>query len=90
MLSEAWYERSLTPTDVAPSYGYMNFFLNRPDIEGAAISVPSAPAGSFAYLGAGANMIYIDPDHDIVAVVRWIDSGQRNGFIGRLMAAVAE
>ncbi|WP_417476368.1 serine hydrolase domain-containing protein [Maricaulis sp.] len=90
LLSEAWYERSLTPTDVAPSYGYMNFFLNRPDIEGAAISVPSAPAGSFAYLGAGANMIYIDPDHDIVAVVRWIDSGQRNGFIERLMAAVAE
>ena len=35
-------------------------------------------------------MIYIDPEHDIVAVVRWIDSAQRNGFIERLMAAVAE
>ena len=68
----------------------MNFFLNRPDVEGAAIAVPSAPANSFAYLGAGTNMIYIDPEHDIVAVVRWIDSGERNGFIERLMAAVTE
>jgi hypothetical protein len=90
LLSNAWYERSLTPTDVAPSYGMMNFFLNRPDVEGAAISEPSAPTTSFAYLGAGANMIYIDPEHDIVAVVRWIDSAERNGFIERLMTAVAE
>ena len=90
LLSEAWYEQSLTPTDVAPHYGYMNFFLNRPDVDGAAISVEEAPADSFAYLGAGANMIFIDPEHDIVAVVRWIESGERNEFIRRLMAAIEE
>jgi hypothetical protein len=90
LLSEAWYDASLTPTDAAPHYGYMNFFLNRPDIDGATISVPEAPMGSFAYLGAGTNMIFIDPEHDIVAVVRWIDSGQRNEFIRRLMAAIEE
>ena len=90
LLSEGWYERSLTPTDVMPSYGYMNFFLNTPGDERAAIAVEEAPAGSFAYLGAGANMIFIDPEHDIVAVVRWIDAGQRGEFIRRLMAAVEE
>jgi len=90
ILSDAWYARSLTPTDVAPFYGYMNFFLNRPDIEGATISVPSAPSDSFAYLGAGANMIFVDPEHDIVAVVRWIEASQRGAFIDLLMSALED
>ena len=90
LLSEAWYDASLTPTDVMPSYGYMNFFLNSPGDEVAAINVASAPASSFAYLGAGANMIYIDPEHDIVAVVRWIEASERGAFIDHLMAAIRE
>lgn len=88
VLSDAWFEASLTPTDVAPHYGYMNFFLNRPDIAGATISVEAAPQTSFAYLGAGANMVYIDPEHDIVAVVRWIEARERGAFIEHLMAAI--
>ncbi len=90
LLSEDWFEASLTPTDIAPSYGYMNFFLNRPSVEGASIAAPSAPETAFAYLGAGSNMVFISPEHDLVAVVRWIDRGQRNAFIEHLMAAVEE
>ena len=88
LLSEAWFAHALTPTAVMPSYGYMNFFLNTPDDDRAAIAVDRAPAASFAYLGAGANMVFIDPEHDMVAVVRWIDSSQRNAFIERLMLAI--
>ena len=90
ILSDNWFENSLTPTDVAPHYGYMNFFLNRPGMSGAAVAVESAPTSSFAYLGAGANMVYIDPEHDIVAVVRWIESSDRNEFVDLLMQAVEE
>lgn len=90
LLFEDWYDLATTPTDVMPSYGFMNFFLNTPGDEDAAIAVAEAPAGSFAYLGAGANMIFIDPEHDIVAVVRWIESGQRGDFIRHLMEAVEE
>lgn len=90
IVPERFYEAALTPTDVMPSYGYMNFFLNTPGDESAAIAVEEAPASSFAYLGAGANMIFIDPEHDIVAVVRWIEASQRGEFIRRLMAAVEE
>ena len=85
LLSEAWFEASLTPSPNNAGYGYMNFFLNRGD-NGA----DAAPETSFAYLGAGTNMVYIDPENDIVAVVRWIDSGQRNEFIAMLMAAIEE
>ena len=88
LLAESWFEASLTPTDTAPSYGYMNFFLNRPALDGAAIQAPSAPQTAFAYLGAGSNMVFVSPEHDLVAVVRWIDRTQRNAFIEQLMAAV--
>jgi hypothetical protein len=33
---------------------------------------------------------YTHPEHDIVAVVRWIDGSAMNGFIERLLGAVRE
>jgi hypothetical protein len=49
---------------------------------------PSAPASSFFALGARDNVVWIDPEHDIVAVVRWIGPGATDGFIARVLAAV--
>lgn len=90
LLSESWYERSLTPTEPFPSYGYMNFFLNRPEDESAAIRAAAAPETAFAYLGAGSNVVFVSPEHDLVAVVRWIDGAQRNAFIEQLMSALGD
>jgi hypothetical protein len=33
-------------------------------------------------------MIYVDPENDLVAVVRWIDNKQMDEFVKRLLAAV--
>jgi hypothetical protein len=33
-------------------------------------------------------MVYVDPDHDLVSVVRWIDGAAIDGFLGRLVAAI--
>ena len=33
-------------------------------------------------------MVFVSPEHDLVAVVRWIESDQRNAFINQLMTAV--
>jgi hypothetical protein len=63
----------------------MNWFLNTDKK-----LWPSAPANSFAHLGNGTNMIYVDPDHDIVAVVRWIENGAVDGFLQRLLASVSD
>jgi hypothetical protein len=39
--------------------------------------------------GNGANIIYVDWDHDIVAVVRWIRGTQPlNDFIGKMLASI--
>jgi CubicO group peptidase (beta-lactamase class C family) len=83
LLSEAWVQQALTPTPAQPTYGYMNWFLNTDRKYYAA-----APAKAFVHVGNGTNIIYVDPDNDIVAVVRWIENNQVNAFIERLLAAV--
>jgi len=83
LLSERWVRMALTPTSVEPTYGFMNWFLNT-DRK----LLPSAPASAFVHIGNGTNMIYVDPDHELVAVVRWIDNKAMDGFVQRLLAAL--
>jgi CubicO group peptidase (beta-lactamase class C family) len=85
LISEQWVQWALTPTPVQPSYGFMNWYNNR-DRK----LLPSAPPGAFAHLGNGTNMIYVDPDHDLVAVVRWIERAALDDFVKRLVAAVKQ
>ena len=75
--------RALTRTPAQPSYGFVNWFLNT-----NRQLLPSAPASAFVHIGNGANMIIVDREHDMVAVVRWIDDGAADGFVRRLIAAL--
>jgi len=84
ILSEAWVRMALTPTPAQPTYGFMNWFLNTDRKY-----IPSAPASAFVHIGNGLNMIYVDPENDLVAVVRWIDNKAMDEFVKRLLAAVA-
>ncbi len=63
----------------------MNWFLNTDQKR-----FPAAREDAVAYLGAGANMVYIDYEHDLVAVVRWIDSKQLASFVELLLDAAEE
>ena len=83
LISEQWLNWALTPTPAEPTYGFMNFFLNTQKK-----LLPSAPDNVFIHIGNGANLIYVDPEHDLVAVVRWIDNKTSDGFVKRLLAAV--
>ena len=84
LLSEAWVTKALTPTPAQPTYGYMNWFVNTDRKY-----VPAAPPQAFVHVGAGNNIIYVDPVNDVVSVVRWIDSNASvNGFVERLLAAL--
>lgn len=82
VLSEAWVAQALTPTPAEPTYGFMNWYVNR----GRAF-LPSAPETAFGHQGNGTNFIYVDPENDLVAVLRWIDKPQIDGFVQRLLAA---
>jgi CubicO group peptidase (beta-lactamase class C family) len=82
LVSEKWIDLSLVPTPLRPNYGYM-WWLNTDRKQ-----FPAAPPSSFFALGAGGNTIWIDPDHDMVVVVRWFDNSKTNEFIRLMMAAI--
>ena len=95
LISEKWIGMAKTPGPANATYGYCNWFLNlperRPDGTAGPLPFPSAPRGSVTFQGNGVNAIYIDWDHDIVAVVRWIDNNQSlDKFLGRMLAAVTD
>lgn len=83
LLSEAWIEKSLTPTVPKTDYGYMNWFLNT-----GRKFLPSAPETAFTHVGNGNNIIYVDPEHELVAVIRWIDGRSQDAVIGKIIEAL--
>ncbi|HLA15062.1 MAG TPA: serine hydrolase [Gemmatimonadaceae bacterium] len=83
ILSERWVRMALTPTPAQTDYGFMNWFLNT-----GRKRLPSAPESAFMHLGNGTNMIYVDAEHDLVIVARWIDNGSLDGLVSRVLAAI--
>jgi hypothetical protein len=73
-----------TPGSANPEYGYMNWFLNT-----GRKPLPAAPETSVTFRGSGQNIIYLDWEHDLVVVVRWIRGGDAlNTFLGKVLAAM--
>ena len=83
ILSEEWVRMALTPTSVQPTYGFMNWYLNT-DRK----LIASAPPSAFAHMGNGTNMIYVDPENDLVVVARWIERDAIDGLIQRVIASL--
>jgi CubicO group peptidase (beta-lactamase class C family) len=80
ILSEKWIGLATTP-GVSSAYGFMNYFLNT-----GRRALPSAPPQAFFHLGAGNNIVYVDPVNDLVVVARWIeDLEAMDAVIARLM-----
>jgi hypothetical protein len=61
----------------------MNWFLNT-----NRQLMPSAPETAFVHIGNGTNIIYVDPDNQLVMVVRWIDSKAMDGMVKSLLDAI--
>lgn len=85
VLSNEFIRQAKTPTGPQPTYGFMNWFLNTEKK-----LYPSAPASAFVHVGNGTNIIYIDPENDLVIVARWIENGKIDEFIGKLMASLVK
>jgi len=83
ILSPEFVRQAKTPTTAQPTYGFMNWFLNTDKK-----LYPNAPASAFVHTGNGVNIIYVDPDNDLVVVVRWIENNKINDFLGKLLASI--
>lgn len=82
LVSERWIGLALTPTPAQPHYGFMNWYNNR------APTLADAPRTAFWHLGAGTNLVYVDPENDLVIVLRWIQMSQVNEVVRRAIAAL--
>ena len=82
LLPADWVRRMREPCALAPFYGWL-MWLNR---DGR--SFPAASTGSSFMVGAGGHYTWIEPAHDAVIVVRWLDSAAADGFMQRAVAAL--
>ena len=84
IVSEKWIQMARTPGSDNNTYGYANWYLNT-----GRKPLPSAPETAVRFVGNGSNIIYIDWENDIVAVMRWIRGGPSlDNMIGKITASV--
>jgi CubicO group peptidase (beta-lactamase class C family) len=82
IVSESWIRSATTPTTIGQDYGYL-WWLNTKRKQ-----YPSAPATSFAALGAGSSTIWIDPEHDLVVVWRWHQDRSTDELLKRILVSI--
>ena len=51
---------------------------------------PGASKHASLMVGAGGHYTWIEPAHDAVIIVRWLDSAHTGGFMQRVAAALAQ
>src|SRR3954469_7911372 len=84
LVSEKWIAMARSPGPANAEYGYMNWFLNT-----ERKPLPAAPASSVTFRGNGQNIVYVDWDNDVVAVIRWIEGGPAlNGFVEKMLSSL--
>jgi CubicO group peptidase (beta-lactamase class C family) len=82
LISERYIAEMLTPSPTNGDYGYL-WWLNIGQKR-----YPHAPASSAFALGAGSNLIWVNPEQDLVAVLRWMNQTAFDGFFARVQAAM--
>jgi CubicO group peptidase (beta-lactamase class C family) len=82
IISSDWIKRMRTPCDIAPNYGYLVCLNTDKRV------FPSVSESSFFAIGAGSSYTWIDPDNDLVVVVRWINSVYADEFFASVYKAI--
>lgn len=83
LLSERWVDLCTTPSAIEPRYGFLWWLNTGRDM------VPSAPESSFLALGNGGHLVWVDREHGLVAVARWLADAAHDGFIKRVLNALS-
>ena len=84
IVSEEWIKKAITPSVPNENYGYM-WWLN-PNQTNQRMSNISNNA--FYASGFGGNFIIIEPDYDLVVVLRWFDYSRINEFVKMVLATM--
>ncbi len=84
VLAREMVQRLHTPAPGNPNYGYL-WWLNT----GRTV-LPAAPAGGLICRGGGTHLIWLDAELELVLVARWLDSGDWNPLVERIVAALCD
>ena len=82
LVSEEWFEMATTRGEVNRGFGFMNFSLSGQGRD------PNAPGLTWTHVGAGSNLIYVDPANELVIVCRWIQGGAFNEVVRTVLEAM--
>jgi CubicO group peptidase (beta-lactamase class C family) len=82
LLPAGWVAEMLQPCAINPGYGLM-WWLNTDHVQ-----FKAASTSSYFALGAGSHVIWIEPERDLVVVLRWILKTRVEEFIERLLGAM--
>jgi CubicO group peptidase (beta-lactamase class C family) len=82
IISREWISMMTEPCPHNESCGFMWWVNQNRKL------FPSAPPTSYFALGKGANIIWIDPDLKLTAVVRWINRDAYDGFVKLVLEAL--
>ena len=82
LIPASWVHFMREPCAIAPFYGGL-VWLNA---QGR--TFPGASADSFFAVGAGGHYTWVEPAHDAVVVVRWLDAAHASGFMQRATRAL--
>jgi CubicO group peptidase (beta-lactamase class C family) len=80
IVSSSYVKMATTPSPHGPDYGFL-WWLNTKQQQW-----PGSPKSAYLALGAGGNVIFIDPAHDLVVVWRW--SAESNEGFRRVVDAI--
>jgi CubicO group peptidase (beta-lactamase class C family) len=82
ILSSAWIEGMQKPCPLAPYYGYLVWLNHDRKM------FPRLPASSYFAVGAGSAFTWIEPERQMVVVVRWLDAAYAEEFFSQLIHAI--
>ena len=80
LISTDWIDSLRKPSEANAEYGYM-WWLN-PDRK----KFPNAPESCFYASGFGGNYIYVDPENDLLIVLRWTPDA--TGVVQRVLESI--
>ena len=82
LLSKQYVQQALYPCDINEDYGLF-WWLNN-----SGKRLPSATRKGYCAVGFGSNMIWVEPDYNLVAVVRWIEGAAFDQFCCKVLEAL--
>ena len=85
IISEDWIEKSISPSETNPEYGYMWWINSKLGEDYQTTDWKNVPTNIFYGSGFGGNKVIIIPDENMVIVGRWFGSQTESTFIKMIL-----